>query len=192
MPLPAEVNLKILGAHNRENAGFAGAALCVLGVQKAAIHKGLESFEPVAGRLEHIRTVRGIQIYNDNNATTPDATIAALRALGTNIVLICGGTDKGLDMSKLVAEIPRYCKGLVLLRETGTTRIQKSKGKMQKYNSKLKIAEHDTVKECVQKAMQIAEKGDIVLFSPAFASFGKWFKNEYDRGVQFVEIVKNL
>lgn len=191
-PFPAEVTLKILGAHNRENAGFAATALCVLGVPKAAMRTWLESFKPVAGRLEHIRTVRGIKIYNDNNATTPDATIAALHALGKNIILICGGTDKGLDMSKLVAEIPRYCKGLVLLRETGTTRIQKSKGKIQKYNSKLKIEEGDGLVECIQKAMKISQKGDVLLFSPAFASFGKWFKNEYDRGARFVEIIKAL
>jgi UDP-N-acetylmuramoylalanine--D-glutamate ligase len=116
----------------------------------------------------------------------------ALRALGKKIILICGGTDKGLDMSKLVAEIPRYCKGLVLLRESGTEKIQNSKGKMQKLNSKLKIEDGENLRECVRKAMKSAKKDDIILFSPAFASFGKWFKNEYDRNDQFVKVVEKL
>ena len=99
-----------------------------------------------------------------------------------------GGTDKGLDMSKLVAEIPKYCKGLVLLKESGTTKfltlIHNSKFIIQE------MVEAENLKECVEKAMNMAQSGDTVLFSPAFASFGKWFKNEYDRGEQFVEIVK--
>ncbi len=195
-PLPSAIKLKILGEHNRENAALAAAALCVLGISKSALRKWLKSFKPVAGRLEYLRTVRGIKIYNDNNATTPDATIAALRALSLapdvvgfkhlvpqGIVLICGGTDKGLDMSKLVAEIPKHCKAVILLRETGTEKLKKELAN---------FTERETLKECVEAAMQIAEKGDIILFSPALASFGKWFKNEYDRSEQFVELVKKL
>jgi UDP-N-acetylmuramoylalanine--D-glutamate ligase len=100
-----------------------------------------------------------------------------------------GGTDKGLDMSKLVAEIPKRCKGVILLAEVGT---EKFKNQIVGQELGITIKEKDTLKECVVEAMKIAKKGDIVLFSPAFASFGKWFKNEYDRGEQFVEIVKKL
>jgi UDP-N-acetylmuramoylalanine--D-glutamate ligase len=191
-PLPEKIKLNIRGEHNRENAALAAAAASALGVSGKDIEEGLKSFKPVEGRLQFLRKVRGISIYNDNNATTPDATIMALRALGKKIILICGGTDKGLDMSKLVAEIPRYCKGLVLLRESGTEKIQNSKGKMQKLNSKLKIEDGENLRECVRKAMKSAKKDDIILFSPAFASFGKWFKNEYDRNDQFVKVVEKL
>lgn len=182
-PLPEEVRLHILGAHNRENAGLAAATLCILGVSKADLRKGMKSFQPVEGRLQFLRTVRGIKIYNDNNATTPDATIAALRALDKGIVLIMGGTDKGLDMSKLVAEIPKHCKAVILLKESGTEKLKKELAD---------FTERETLKECLAEAMKIAKKGDIVLFSPAFASFGRWFKNEYDRGEQFVELVQRL
>jgi UDP-N-acetylmuramoylalanine--D-glutamate ligase len=181
-PLSAEVRLNILGEHNRENAGLAAAALCILGLSKTEIRKGLESFMPVEGRLQYLRTVRGIKIYNDNNATTPDATSAALKALGKDIVLIMGGTDKGLDMNKLVAEILKHCKGVVMLKESGTEKIKR----------KVAGVEKDTLKECVEEAIRLAKKGDSILFSPAFASFGKWFKNEYDRNDQFVKIVEKL
>ncbi|HBV01472.1 MAG TPA: UDP-N-acetylmuramoyl-L-alanine--D-glutamate ligase [Candidatus Taylorbacteria bacterium] len=207
--------LQVLGDHNRENIACAVAVAKALGIAYAIIKRGVEAFRGVPGRLEYLRTIRGVKIYNDNNATTPDATIAALHALNPkseirnpkqilnskslnakrltlnterNIVLIMGGTDKGLDMSKLVAEIPKYCKGLVLLKESGTTKfltlIHNSKFIIQE------MVEAENLKECVEKAMNMAQSGDTVLFSPAFASFGKWFKNEYDRGEQFVEIVK--
>ncbi|KKW29381.1 MAG: UDP-N-acetylmuramoylalanine-D-glutamate ligase [Candidatus Kaiserbacteria bacterium GW2011_GWC2_52_8b] len=203
----------------------------------------MEDFKGVPGRLEYLKTVRGVRIYNDNNATTPDATIAALRALSSKsqapnhkqiqnpkalnanrstlntgakrIILIMGGTDKGLDMSKLVAEIPKHCKAVILLKETGTDKLLTEfphlkspliKGVPESARagvvSSAKEAPHsdarrdvvvqETLKECVDEAMKIAEKGDIVLFSPAFASFGRWFKNEYDRGEQFVKIVSKF
>lgn len=184
-PLSEKIRINILGAHNRENAALVEAALSALDVSKTDIRKGLESFKPVEGRLQYLRTVRGIKIYNDNNATTPDATVAGLQALGTrrNTILICGGTDKGLDMSKLVAEISKYCKSVILLKESGTEKLKKGLAD---------FTEKETLKECVKEAMKIAEKGDIILFSPAFASFGKWFKNEYDRGAQFVGLIQKL
>ncbi|MSR79063.1 MAG: UDP-N-acetylmuramoyl-L-alanine--D-glutamate ligase [Candidatus Taylorbacteria bacterium] len=187
--VPSEWTIPIPGEHNLENIACALAVAKHFKIPEAAVKKAVEHFKPVAGRLELIRTVKGVKFYNDTNATTPDATIAGLRALGKgkNIVLICGGTDKGLDMSKLVAEIPKHCKGLVLLKETGT---EKLKPLIQETG--FNIQEKETLEECVEEAVKLAKKGDIVLFSPAFASFGKWFKNEYDRGEQFLKIVKKL
>ena len=187
--IPKSWKIKLLGQHNRENIACAIAAARSLSVSDSAIKKAVENFGGLPNRLEYLRTVRGIKIYNDNNATTPDATIAALRALGKNIILICGGTDKGLDMSKLVEEIPKHCKVVILLRETGTEKI---KNGIKEYVLSIMVKERETLKECVQEAMKIAKKDDTVLFSPAFASFGKWFKNEYDRGEQFVNIIKGV
>ena len=193
--VPKGWRLQLIGEHNRGNAACALAVARALKIPDRISRMAMERFGGVPGRLEYLRTVRGVKICNDNNATTPDATIAALYALNSksqkekSIILICGGTDKGLDMSKLVAEIPKQCKAVVLLKETGTAKIQNSKIKMQNDNPDLKIYENETLKECVKEAMRIAEKGDIVLFSPAFASFGRWFKNEYDRGEQFVKIL---
>jgi len=227
-------NIPIPGEHNLENIACAIAAAKVVlstpdvggrelsGVEDA-IRKAVEDFKPIAGRLELIRTVKDVKIYNDNNATTPDATLAGLRALGDlgfknndlgkedsthkskiihhkSIILIMGGTDKGLDMTKLVEEIPKYCKGLVLLKESGTEKLlfefpvlnsSFPKGGARRVEDFV-VFQKDTLKECVEEAMAMAQNGDVVLFSPAFASFGKWFKNEYDRGEQFVKIVEGL
>ncbi len=199
--IPKEWKVRLLGEHNRQNIACALAAARALGVSDLVIKEVVERFKSVSGRLEYLRTIRGIKIYNDNNATTPDATIAALKALSgicrsqtptaavgvwllqkPRVVLIIGGTDKGLDISKLVAEIPKHCKAVVMLKESGTEKIKGS----------VRGIEKETLKECVEEAMRTAKKGDIILFSPALASFGRWFKNEYDRGEQFVKIVDKI
>lgn len=195
--------IQIPGEHNLGNIACALSVAKHFRIPEAVVKKAVEDFKGVSGRLEFIREVSGVRIYNDTNATTPDATIAGLRALREvgmrkyelgkekkNIILICGGTDKGLDMSKLVEEIPRYCKGLVLFKESGTAKFLTLI-----HNSEFiipKMVERETLKVCVEEAMKMAQEGDIVLFSPAFASFGKWFKNEYDRGEQFVKLVSSL
>ena len=108
------------------------------------------------------------------------------------IILIMGGADKGLDMSGLVKEIPKWCKAVVLLTGSGTEKFQISNfkflNKFQIPNSKFQILEAKTLKESVVRALEMAKSGDIILFSPAFASFGM-FKNEYDRGEQFNKLV---
>ncbi|HEY4519813.1 MAG TPA: UDP-N-acetylmuramoyl-L-alanine--D-glutamate ligase [Candidatus Paceibacterota bacterium] len=194
--IPRDWKLRVLGEHNRENASFAVAALQALGVAEDDIRAGLESFEGVEGRLQFIREINGVKIYNDNNATTPEATIAALKALNdnvrprrSNIVLILGGADKGLDMDELVEEIKRTCKAVVFIPGTGTEKIKKSKLKNQ--NAKLKIIEAGTLQKALGYALEEAHGGDVILFSPAFASFGM-FKNEYDRNDQFLNIIKTI
>ncbi len=227
LDVPADWRPKILGEHNLENIACALAVARSLAVPDAVSRRVIERFKGISGRLEHLRAVCGVKIYNDTNATTPDATLAALRALSTKseirnpnslnavcdystkrstldaggkrIVLIMGGTDKGLDMSKLVAEIPKHCKAVVLLKESGTEKLLSEfpgltspliKGVPE--SARAGVVIKDTLDECLMEAMKIAKRGDIVLFSPAFASFGRWFKNEYDRGEQFVEFVKRL
>jgi UDP-N-acetylmuramoylalanine--D-glutamate ligase len=183
--LPPDWKLKIPGAHNRENAALAADALRALGLIETEIKNGLETFEGVEGRLQMVREINGVYIYNDNNATTPDATIAALSALddgSKHIILICGGADKGLDMSSLLYKISTTCKRVICLPGTGTTRITPF---MQDYSI------YDSIDAAVHEAIQSAGVGDVILFSPAFASFGM-FKNEYHRNDQFMNIIKNL
>lgn len=199
--IPSDWHLNVIGAHNRSNAACAIAALRALGLSDDNVRAGLESFESVEGRLQFVREINpldlfdklrtgklgagGIKIYNDNNATTPEATIAALRALDAgkkNIVLICGGADKGLDAGALLYEIAKTCKRVICLAGTGTSRIAPL---MTDYSI------YDSLDAAVREAIASAEPGDIVLFSPAFASFGM-FKNEYDRNDQFMSIVQNV
>jgi UDP-N-acetylmuramoylalanine--D-glutamate ligase len=184
IPIVYSGGLRVPGAHNRENAALAAEALRALGLSEAAIAHGLETFEAVEGRLQLVREVRGVRIYNDNNATTPEATIAALHALakGRNVILIMGGSDKGLDMNALLYEIAQTCKRVLLLAGTGTDRIAPL---MQDYSI------FDSIGSAVREAAYYAEPGDIILFSPAFASFGL-FRNEYDRNDQFMRVVASL
>ena len=182
--LPKDWKLKIPGEHNIYDAALAVQVARSMGLKDLAIKKGVESFTGVPGRLELVRSVKGVKYYNDTTATTPEATIAALRALGEegDIILISGGSDKGLDMTALLHEIPKYTKAVFLLAGTGTEKI-----KHELPNS----VEVKDLKKTVLLAKKLSSKGDIVLLSPAFASFGM-FKNEYDRGEQFNKIVKAL
>lgn len=177
--------LQVPGEHNRENAALAAAALLALGLNSAQIRDGLESFTAVEGRLQYLGEKKGVAIYNDNNATTPEATIAALGALDggkKNIILIAGGSDKGLDMSGMRAAIHAHCKAVVLLAGTGTERIRADAPDVPVFNS---------LKEAVDAAFDRATAGDIILFSPAFASFGM-FTNEYERNDEFVRAIQSI
>ena len=185
-PIPKTWPMRIPGEHNRMDAGLAFAAALAFGIDKEAAKEAIASFRGVEGRLELAKEVRGIKIYNDTTATVPDATLAALHAVGDkkkkNVILIMGGADKMLDMSALVAEIPHYAKAVLLLTGTGTQRILPTLPDATVFIS---------LAEAVEAAMHEAKEGDVVLFSPAFASFGM-FKNEYDRGDQFMELVSHL
>ena len=184
------IRLHILGEHNRDNAALAAAAATMLGIKQRIIKKTIEDFRGIEGRLQYIKTVRGVKIYNDNYSTTPDATIVALKSLTVRtaeqrrIVLILGGSDKGLGVAELMREIPRCCKAVVLLEgiDMNTLRIE---------NQGLKVKRVRNLRSAISEAVRFSKRGDIVLFSPAFASFGL-FKNEFDRGDQFVNLVKRL
>jgi UDP-N-acetylmuramoylalanine--D-glutamate ligase len=178
------------GEHQRENLACAVSVARIFGIPDKNIIKTVAKFEGVEGRLQFVKNYKGIRIYNDNNATTPEATIAGIRALSENkkegrIVLIGGGADKNLELGLYVNVINTFCKAIVLIPGTGTNKLLK--------NYKIKIPNENgkDLRDVVRKAMKYAKKGDTILFSPAFASFGM-FKNEYDRGDQFMKIIKKL
>lgn len=190
--LPKEWKLKIPGEHNRGNAACAMHALRPLGITDDQIKLGLESFAGVPDRLELVREIKGVSFYNDTTATTPEATIAALRALDPdrkrNIILIMGGSEKNLNMDELLDEIPKHCKKVLLLAGAGTERILPS---LLTTTYLLQTTPFDSLQSAIAAARQVAEPGDVVLMSPAFASFGM-FCNEYDRGEQFRTLVQSL
>jgi UDP-N-acetylmuramoylalanine--D-glutamate ligase len=187
--VPKTWKVKIPGEHNLENIACAIKACEAIGLSQNIIKKGVETFTGVEGRLQFIREFKGIKIYNDTTATTPDATIMALRALGNKtkkLVLICGGADKNLNMSGLLKEIPLFCKETVLLSGGGTEKLKTDFPKQTK-----NMSEFGNLKEAVVTAIKSCKQGDILLFSPGFASFGL-FKNEFDRGDKFVSLIKRL
>lgn len=186
---PTDVsNPSLLGEHNRANVAVAKQIALLCGIKEGVINRAIEDFDGVPGRLQKVGEIHGVTIYNDTTATTPDATIAAIKALGEkqNIVLIMGGADKGLDMSPLIDEIGNTCKWVVLLAGTGTDRVR---GDLEKMN--IGVRDVANMNEAVRDAFQLADKGDVVLLSPGFASFGL-FKNEFDRGDQFMDAVERI
>jgi len=189
--VPKKWILEIVGEHNRYNAGLAIAAADALGVDMDSIEEAVKIFPGVEGRLEYMGEKNGIKMYNDNNATTPEATVAALTALGEkkNIILITGGSDKNLSLDVLVAGVNATCKALIPLAGTGTDRLLTSL--MTSATHLPFLGPFSSVQEALQEAMRHAVAGDIILFSPAFASFGM-FKNEYDRNDQFKAAVAAL
>jgi UDP-N-acetylmuramoylalanine--D-glutamate ligase len=182
--LPKGWKFNLPGIHNEYNAMLAVEVARSFSISEIKIKKAIADFKPLSGRLEFIREVRGVKIYNDTNSTTPEATVAALKALDPkskkNIILIAGGADKGLDLSVARTVVHTHCKKVFFLAGSGTDKIKGPNDLV--YNS---------LKKAVLAAFEVSTKGDILLLSPAFASFGM-FKNEFDRGDQFLKIVKKL
>lgn len=183
--IPEDAHLATPGEHNRLNAALATEALKAVTLTEDEIFEALASFPGVEGRLQFVKEHNGVKIYNDNNATEPNATIAALRALGDkeqpNIVLLAGGSDKNVTLEPLASEISTYCKDVVLLRGTGTNKL-------------LELCEaevHENFEQAIKSGLALCSPGDVFLFSPGFASFGM-FKNEYDRNDQFLDIVEGI
>lgn len=178
--IPKSDNL--LGKHNLENIACAVAVARALKIPENITKKAVENFKAIPGRLELAGNLRGVKIYNDTNSTTPDATIAALESFNKKAILIMGGMDKGLDVNALNKILNKKTKKVFLTPGSGSDKIKNTKANIQKVSN---------LKEATHGAFMEAKSGDIVLFSPAFASFNM-FKNEYDRGDQFMALVKKL
>ncbi|HEV7424266.1 MAG TPA: UDP-N-acetylmuramoyl-L-alanine--D-glutamate ligase [Candidatus Paceibacterota bacterium] len=192
--LPKDWKFNLPGLHNEYNATLAIEVARSLSIPEAKIKKALRTFTSLSGRLEFLRSLNGVKIYNDNSSTTQEATIAALRAVGDlkmrKVVLIIGGDNKFLNMSGLLREIPKFCSKVVLFKERGTDLIRDKVFKFKKRG--IEVYEEKNLQNTVRRAFSVAKSGETILYSPAFFSFGKHFKNEFDRGDQFVKIVKNL
>jgi UDP-N-acetylmuramoylalanine--D-glutamate ligase len=191
--LPEDMLLSTPGEHNRLNAALAYEALKAVGLFEEEIFDGLASFPGVPGRLEYIGTVKDtVAVFNDNNSTTPAATIVGMRAVGAvderKVVLIIGGDDKNIDMSEMVREIPKWCSKVVLFKERGTDRIRDDVFALE--SEGVMVFEEDGLEATVERAVAIADGGEVILYSPGFSSFGKYFRNEFDRGDQFVALIK--
>lgn len=183
--IPDDAKLAMPGEHNRLNAALAYKALEALGLSEEEIFAGLASFPGVEGRLQYLGEVNDVKIYNDNNATTPQAVVMGMKAVGNqddkNVIWIGGGAKKDIDTTELLRTIPEYCKKVVLLEGTGTDTIK----------DQIECEVVGSVAEAVTSALATSEPGDVLLFSPGFASFGM-FKNEYERNDVFLEVINSI
>jgi len=198
--VPEDWDVKLLGDNNRETVVLASAIAERLGVEQSVIKEAVENFGCLAGRLEFLREVNGVKYYNDTTATTPDGVINALDSLSDyrgKIVLIGGGADKKLDYTEYAEKVKENAKALILFMGEASEKIlsvlnnkitRSSDGRVKESSI---ISGITSMKDSFAKAQEFAEEGDIVLLSPGAASFGV-FKNEFDRGDQFCELVKNL
>ena len=178
------------GKHNFENIATALAATKTLVDQDIAID-AVKEFKAVEHRLEFVREIDEVKWYNDSVSSSPTRTIAGLNSFDEDIVLIAGGYDKNLDYTPLAKPILKKVKKLILLGATSGKIFEAVKREEEKEGKNIDIYMCDTLEETVNLAKKHAKKGEIVLFSPASASFDM-FKNFADRGNKFKNLVNNL
>jgi UDP-N-acetylmuramoylalanine--D-glutamate ligase len=182
-----ESELALKGKHNVFNSMAAALVAQILGVSEEKIREGLASFKGVPHRLEEVAEVRGVKFINDSKATNVDSVFYALgsfQADSPNLIWIAGGIDKGNDYTQIHNLVKEKVRYMIALGKDNSKLLNYFKNDVEHY-------ETDDIEKAVKKAFKIAKKGDIVLLSPACASFDL-FKNYEDRGNQFREIVKGL
>lgn len=173
------------GKHNQYNTMAAGIAASTIGLRKEKIREAIQSFEALEHRMEHVSTVRGVEFINDSKATNVNSTWYALESMEKPVILILGGVDKGNDYNLILDLVRQKVKAIVCM-GVDNRKIHEALGKDVEL-----IVNTASAREAVQAAFHFATKGDVVLLSPACASFDL-FKNYEDRGNQFKEAVREL
>jgi UDP-N-acetylmuramoylalanine--D-glutamate ligase len=173
------------GKHNQCNTMAAGIAAATIGIRKEKIREAVKNFHSLEHRMEFVAMVRGVEFINDSKATNVNSTWYALESMGKPTILILGGTDKGNDYSLIADLVKEKVKAIICMGLDNKKIIDAFKEIVPV------IEEANSAKRAVQKAFGVAVKDDVVLLSPACASFDL-FKNYEDRGLQFKEAVKEL
>ncbi|MBS9773724.1 MAG: hypothetical protein KGV59_01020 [Tenacibaculum sp.] len=179
------LSLKLQGKHNTKNSMVGMLASKLLQVRNHTIMESLSSFEGAEHRLEEVAKINGIKYINDSKATNINAVFYALECMNNPVVWIVGGVDKGNDYSELMFLVREKVKAIVCLGLDNSKIIETFGGVVEV------IEETTEVGEAVKLASRIAQKGDVVLLSPACASFDL-FENYEDRGRKFKEAVKSI
>lgn len=177
--------LALQGKHNVYNSMAAGVAAKLVGLRKETIKQCLSDFQNVEHRLEFVANIHGIEFINDSKATNINSAWYALESLNKKAIWIAGGIDKGNDYSKLFELVRQKVKAIVCLGMNNEKLIEAFSDKVEF------ITETTSAEEAVNVAYYLARKGDIVLLSPACASFDL-FENYEERGRKFKEAVKSL
>ena len=173
------------GKHNNYNTMAAGIAAATIGIRKEKIREAVKNFHSLEHRMEFVAMVRGVEFINDSKATNVNSTWYALESMNKPTVLVLGGTDKGNDYGLIADLVKEKVKAIVCMGVDNQKIIAAFKDLVPV------IVETDSAKKAVNASFKLAEKGDVVLLSPACASFDL-FKNYEDRGCQFKDAVKEL
>lgn len=175
--------MKLVGKHNIENAMAAILVCKILNCNSSVIEENILAFKSLPHRIEFVGKYKKASIYNDSKSTTPHATLKALQAFETPVILIAGGKDKGLDYSVFKSEVIKKVKSLILFGE--------SSNKMKIiYEKCVPVTVVKSLNLAVSKALSEIDDSETVLFSPACSSFDM-FKSYEERGRVFKEIVQN-
>ena len=177
--------LSLIGTHNRYNSMAATAAASAIDIQDDIIRKSITDFENIEHSLESVAKIHGTEFINDSKATNINATWYALESMEKSVIWIVGGIDKGNNYNELKPLVMEKVKAIVCL-GVDNSKIIDAFGK----DIQL-IFDTGSMVEAVEIAFRLANEDDVVLLSPACASFDL-FKNYEDRGKQFKEAVKNL
>ncbi|MBA3665246.1 MAG: UDP-N-acetylmuramoyl-L-alanine--D-glutamate ligase [Bacteroidetes bacterium] len=177
--------LALQGKHNVYNSMAASLASRIVDVRKEIIRESLQDFQNIEHRLEFVASINGIEFINDSKATNINSTWYALESMQKPVVWICGGQDKGNDYNELSELVKAKVKAIICLGKDNQKIVEAFKGLVDV------IVETDNASDAVAASYKIGKKGDVVLLSPACASFDL-FQNYEDRGMQFKGAVRSL
>ena len=177
--------LALQGKHNIYNSMAATIAARILDISKESIRSSLSDFQNIEHRLEYVANIHGIEYINDSKATNVNSTWYALESMNRPVIWVAGGVDKGNDYELLKSLAVKKVKAIICL-GSDTKKIRKAFSGLVE-----NIVDAGSMIEAVKISQYLGEKGDIVLLSPACASFDL-FENYIDRGNQFKNIVKSL
>jgi UDP-N-acetylmuramoylalanine--D-glutamate ligase len=177
--------LALQGKHNVYNSMAASLTARIVDVRKEIIRESLQDFQNVEHRLEFVASINGIEFINDSKATNVNSTWYALESMEKPVVWICGGQDKGNDYNELLDLVKTRVKAIICLGKDNKKIIAAFKDVVET------IVETDNASDAVAASYKIGKKGDVVLLSPACASFDL-FQNYEDRGMQFKGAVRAL
>ncbi len=183
-------DVKLPGKHNLQNITAAVAVALIMKIPTEVIKDAVNSFSGLPHRLELVGKINGVSYYNDSFSTTPETSIAAIRAFPQPKILILGGSSKKSDFTDLAKTISseKSVKAIILVGDESET----IKGELSKHNVNVPILDGaQNMYEIISQTGKFSSPGDVVLLSPACASFGM-FKNYMDRGEQFRGEVKKL
>ncbi|GJQ60931.1 MAG: UDP-N-acetylmuramoyl-L-alanine--D-glutamate ligase [Candidatus Scalindua sp. AMX11] len=204
----SEMPLK--GFHNVQNILAAACAAKVMGADSRSIEETIKSFSGLEHRLEFVKSIQGVVYYNDSKATTPEAAIAAIRAFSNSrefdksggqivdnstypekgVIVIAGGYDKGVNLGQFAQECAKGAKCVILMGDTAETILQLIKD-TEGVKEKPEVYIETSLDGSLLIASRIAQSGDVVLLSPACASYGM-FTNYEERGSRFKDLVGRL
>ena len=180
--------IRLPGRHNQENLAAAAAVAKIAGLSEKEIKKAAASFRGLEHRLEYVGEIKGVKFYNDSFATTPESAITALRSFAKPIILLAGGAEKQSSFRSLALAVRKKAKAVILFKGSASPRLKKALIQADYHGS---ILTFGSMAAAVKSAFRRAQPGEIILLSPACASFGL-FRNYKDRGKQFKQAAISL